>query len=279
METIFPDYAVNQATWFYLSSLLIVAIFFRFNRVWSLRNLDLALLLAISPGLVLVEKRPPVGYVWLFVVTGLLLLRLFCDGLFQRRPRLEQNLNPPGLTFLGIAAFAFLTLMIVTKPPPDSTVETVRRADHLLQMKDARTEGELVEAGPATSLLAAPVLPISNAVASGNGAARRNAETVESVAARIMAIAAHLAVVGALWLLAYRHFGDAQSGLAMATLYLLLPCTAYDVGKVNHVLPAALILWALVAYRRPQVAGGGIGLAGGARIIAGVLRARGGGRV
>jgi cation-transporting ATPase I len=31
-------------------------------------------------------------------------------------------------------------------------------------MKDARTEGELVEAGPATSLLAAPVLPISNAV-------------------------------------------------------------------------------------------------------------------
>jgi hypothetical protein len=49
----------------------------------------------------------------------------------------------------------------------------------------------------------------------------------------------------------------------MATLYLLLPCTAYDVGESNHVLPSALIVWAFVAYRRPIVSGVLLGLACG----------------
>jgi hypothetical protein len=49
----------------------------------------------------------------------------------------------------------------------------------------------------------------------------------------------------------------------MATLYLLLPCTAYGVGEFNHVLPAALIVWAFVAYRKPAVSGVLLGLACG----------------
>ena len=52
-------------------------------------------------------------------------------------------------------------------------------------------------------------------------------------------------------------------GVAMATMYLLLPCTAFDVHKVKHVLPAALMVWAVVAYRRPMVAGSLLGLACG----------------
>jgi uncharacterized membrane protein len=49
----------------------------------------------------------------------------------------------------------------------------------------------------------------------------------------------------------------------MATLYLLLPCTAYNVGEFNHVLPTALIVWAFVAYRRPLLSGTLLGLACG----------------
>src|SRR5690606_36829813 len=52
-------------------------------------------------------------------------------------------------------------------------------------------------------------------------------------------------------------------GLAMATLYLLHPATAFDVGAATHVLPAALIVWALVAYRRPLISGTLLGLACG----------------
>ena len=71
-------------------------------------------------------------------------------------------------------------------------------------------------------------------------------------------------MIAALILLGARHFGDLQIGIAMGTLYLLLPCTAYDVHKVNHVLPAALILWAFVGYRRPVVSGSLMGFACGA---------------
>ena len=91
MDVILRGYAVNNATWFYLSLLLIVAVFFRFNRVYSLRNVDLALLLAIAPGQLLVQHDPSLGYGWLFVTTGLLLGRLFSDSFWKRRPLLEQN--------------------------------------------------------------------------------------------------------------------------------------------------------------------------------------------
>ena len=120
MEGNLPGYHVNEASWFYLSLILIVAVFFRFGRVWSLRNLDLLLLLSITPGLLLVREQFLVGYVWLFVVTGLLLLRLCCDRLWERRPRFEQNLNSSGLAFLCFAAFVFLITVVITQPPPES---------------------------------------------------------------------------------------------------------------------------------------------------------------
>jgi uncharacterized membrane protein len=85
----------------------------------------------------------------------------------------------------------------------------------------------------------------------------------ENYAARAIAIFSHLLVFLGLVFVGRNLFGDVQLGLGMATLYLLLPCTAFDVAEVNHVLPAALTLWALVAYRRPMVSGALLGLACG----------------
>jgi hypothetical protein len=260
MEDILRGYSVNGATWFYLSLLLIVAVYFRFGRVFSLRNLDLALLLSLSPGVLLVGHLPRAGYAWLFSVTAILLLRLLFDPALQRRPRLPQNLNPPGLAFLGLSAFAFLMTIVVTDPPPQATVETVGRAENLLNREDSSQRDAKPEAGPASSLLAAPVVPLSNAVAAGNVAPN---EPGEVVGARIIVILAHVAVVAGLVFVGARHFGELQLGLAMATLYLLLPCTAYDVGRFNHVLPSALVVWAFAAYRWPVLSGGLMGLACG----------------
>ena len=50
-------------------------------------------------------------------------------------------------------------------------------------------------------------------------------------------------------------------GFGAALLYLMLPYTAQMTGHVDHVLPAALLLWAVVLYRRPAIAGILIGLA------------------
>ena len=51
-EILFQYYPVRLTTWFYLASILSIALFFKFNRVWSIRNLDLVGLILLAPGLV-----------------------------------------------------------------------------------------------------------------------------------------------------------------------------------------------------------------------------------
>jgi hypothetical protein len=263
MDYILQGYQVNEATWFYLSLLLIVAVFFRFNRLWSLRNVDLILLLSISPGLLLLNSsRPTFGYTWLFVCTGLLLLRLFLDPVFKRRPLLEQNLNASGLAFLCFAAFAFQVTKVATEPPTASTVATVRQADELLRRKDGSTDRSNTEtvSGPATKLITA-----TTAVAPARLVAQNSHRSVsaELIAARIIACLSHLSVIIGLIYLGKRHLGDIRLGVAMATMYLLLPSTAYQVSNVDHVMPAALVIWSLAFYYKPMIAGGLMGLACG----------------
>lgn len=269
MDTILRGYEVNSATWFYLSLLLIVAVYFRFRRLWSLRNLDLILLMSVSPGLLFLDaaRSMPVfnevdlekvrslrslGFGWLFVTTGLFLIRLFADAWFRRRPLIEQNLNAAGLTFLCVAAFVFQVTRVATEAPSATTVAAVRDAGDLLSGEAAEADSRTA---PAQRLLSA----------TGVAAARLAVDpsVAELVAARVMACLSHLAVVLGLVFLGRRHLGDIRLGVAMATLYLLLPCTAYQVNQVAHVLPAALVIWALTFYQKPMVAGGLMGLACG----------------
>jgi hypothetical protein len=81
---------------------------------------------------------------------------------------------------------------------------------------------------------------------------------------RGFALIAHLAVVAGLFTIGRRHFKDRELGVAMATLYLLVPYTGYLFPQLHHVLPAALIIWAVACYHRPGWAGLLLGLAAGA---------------
>ena len=45
-EILFHYQRVNPTTWVYLSSLLMIGLYFKFGRFWSVRNLDLVLLIA-----------------------------------------------------------------------------------------------------------------------------------------------------------------------------------------------------------------------------------------
>ena len=90
---------------------------------------------------------------------------------------------------------------------------------------------------------------------------------IRELAARIIPMIAHLAVVVGLYLVGRMHFGDRRQGVAMATLYLLVPCTSYAVGEVEHVLPAAFCIWAFVCVRRPLVAGSLMGAACGSLVL------------
>jgi hypothetical protein len=80
---------------------------------------------------------------------------------------------------------------------------------------------------------------------------------------RTLAVLCHLAIVGGLIFVGCRHFQDVHTGMAAATFYLLLPYTAYHIGHWQHVWPMALVVWAVVLYRRPTFAGLLLGLAAG----------------
>ena len=194
------------------------------------------------------------GYVWLFIVCGILMLRLIFDGYFTRRPRLEQNLNTPGLTFLCAVAFVFLSIHAWTSDEvPASTVQTVEAAGRLLKRQEAPAKSanqrdlpsDDAKAGPAAAVLTAPIVSAIPQLAATISAEPKHAgsSTINAVyAARIASIIAHLLVIAALVCIGRWHFGDQPIGMAMAALYMLLPCTSYDVGRLNHVLPAALIV-------------------------------------
>ena len=71
---VFLDFNLpNATTWFYLSLMLAVGLFFKFNRFFSLRNWDVLTLFLLVPGLLLLqeahalhsERRLWIGYLWL----------------------------------------------------------------------------------------------------------------------------------------------------------------------------------------------------------------------
>ena len=56
MGRILYQWDLPPTTWVYISSLMLVAVFFKFSRVWSVRNFDLLALIAFAPGLLLLEQ-------------------------------------------------------------------------------------------------------------------------------------------------------------------------------------------------------------------------------
>ncbi|HEX5472810.1 MAG TPA: hypothetical protein VFW73_13045 [Lacipirellulaceae bacterium] len=274
---------VNPTTWAYLASLLMFAVYFKFNRVFSVRNLDLILLGALAPALLMVQfgrahANPSVehaGYIWLFAVSGLFLIRLLMDPLMVRRPLLEPNLSVGGLTFLGVSLFVFLVANVVVGVPNAADVAGSERAADLVNRKAPSNElNSLRTHGPGFPLLF--VLPqISTQsvlgesgkqaapVETSGGPPTNSAELVHVVTARVMAILSQLAIAIGIVLVSLRHFDNIKPGVAAATLYLLLPYTAMWMGSVTDALPGALLVWAILFYRRPLLAGAMIGLAFG----------------
>ncbi len=288
---LFHYHPVSPATWVYLSSLLMIGLFFKFNRVWSVRNLDLLLLMLLSPGLLMIhyaqiaesdqrlttsqeiavedqsttqdtledagdpaassvlekpyqptrgEKLELMGFRWLAFVGLLWLVRILLDLGLTRRPLLAPNLSVGGMTFIGISLFVFLMANVIYQ---NQSINEVAAPDS--ELLTARMEQVLQFQSPER----------------GPGYAALNA--LPQRANRVIAILSHLAIVTGIVLVGYRHFNNAINGIGAATLYLMLPYTSQMTGRVDHFLPAALLVWAIFFYRRPLVAGIFVGAAFG----------------
>jgi hypothetical protein len=321
MTEILYKYEMNATTWVYLSSLIMITVYFRFRRFWSVRNVDLIALLLFAPGLLLIshgvdmraqspglaaqgakliaqgqemlahwpapqaqemiqqgrkmldfaqdfQQRGPLlklwGFLWVFMVGLFFLVRLLVDPLMVRRPMLEPNLSAGGLTFAGAAMLVFLFANVVTPGPTESDLKGGRWMDKLLAREDSpEIEKYLAEHGPGYPLFFI-FSSFSDKPAPADAPPEERQRAWPRVAAtRTTAILAHLAVVLGMILIGYRHFDNIQTGVAASTLYLLLPYTANYTPDLYHVVPAALLVWAVQSYRRPMVAGMLMGLAAG----------------
>ncbi len=266
MQEILYDYKpMSPTTWVYLSSLIMIAVYFKFRRFWSVRNLDLVGLILFAPGLLLVARGRELGYLWLFVVGGFFLLRMLADSAMVRRPLLEPNLSASGLSFACAAMLVFLMSNVIAPPPP-----TPESAALVPSHEKPQAIGQARAPGPpgrpdapnvkdenldTVQILRqrGPGYPLFHVFSSGS----------EDPIKQATAIIAHLAVVLGMVLIGYRHFDNTHTGIAAATLYLLMPYTANYTPRIDHVVPAALLVWAIQSYRRPVVAGILVGLAAG----------------
>jgi hypothetical protein len=308
MTHILYDYQMTATTWVYLSSLIMISVYFKFRRFWSVRNLDMIGLILFAPGLLLVAEarkpahetaQPPAasqpavrtsgdvdsgssplplsdkeksptnvvattynheleqwGYLWLFVVSACFLLRMLIDSAMVRRPLLEPNLSAGGLTFACASMMVFLMANVITgstetTPPP--AAQTIEKP----------TSDKPSAAGQPTTGQSAEAATILKQRGPGYPWFQVFASSTDDNVKRITAIIAHLAIVLGMVLIGYRHFDNTHTGIAAATLYLLLPYTAQYTPRIDHVVPGALLVWAIQGYRRPVVAGIFVGLAAG----------------
>ncbi len=320
---------IAQVTWAVISAVLILALFFKFSRFWSMRNLDLLFLILISPGLIVVTQssskldqlqkshahvskavsnanpadrepagaesagsdlppgtapgsaldtesvRSPIelnwmrlqrwGFIWLFTIGVLYLIRLLLDPRLVRKPLLEPNLSPGGLTFLACCLFFFIFSDILQNIPVADELSGPVEAMRILERDSDGSTNHFRRYGPGLGFLhVLPVIPTF--IARGTFRGQINAADVAIeyvVVAKIMAALLQMAIVSGLILMSQRHFRNPHTGLAVAVVYLMLPSTVQFAGNSWHMLPAALLLWAVVAYRQPLITGILIGLAAG----------------
>src|SRR5579864_9480892 len=292
-ESIFFDFNLpNGTTWFYFSFFLAVALFLKFSRVLSIRNWDVVTMFLLVPGFLLLQEARPkpqhpekntdvaianliannasnylmvpatglgsvglliradnpginagrvlwFGYLWLLVGSAYFLIRCLLDLILVSRPALSPNLSFGGLAWL--AGTLFVCLIAVAYRPE-------------------RTQA----LNPNTATLVKTAIEKQDAVGRESPGLQVVQNTFEywfRLTARTFAVLCHVAVVMGLIFIGRQHFQDVAAGMAAATFYLMLPYTGLYVNQVNHVWPAALIVWALACYRMPLVAGCLLGLA------------------
>lgn len=313
MEFPFSFEQIQVTNWAYLSSLLMLALFFKFNRFWSVRNFDLILIVFLAPGVLLVthgnqwdqpsvttpslsQPAPPGlgaidqneipvadegesrntaqetlngritvgqrmvlwGHIWLFAVGGVFLIRLLLDPFLERKPLLDPNLTVGGLVFLACSLLAFSFANVAKSRGVDVTGA---RSALLLFQREAAEEADtarLRQHGPGYALF--HLFPVMPTFSSGQDMMEADPDQDDNrskyvSAAKILAIIGQIAIVMALIFIGNFHFHNFLVGIGMATIYLMLPYTAVYAGHVLHVLPAALLIWAVACYRQPLIAG------------------------
>ncbi|GAB4137825.1 MAG: hypothetical protein Kow0040_24720 [Thermogutta sp.] len=268
MVDLLGEYRMDPTTWLYVASLMTIGIYFRFHRLFSIRNLDLIGLIAFAPGLLLIfHGIEDQGYLWLVAVSLLFLPRLLIDPAFSRRPLTEPNLAPGGMAFMAAALMFFLTANILTERAVSTAGVTSggdpKEVAAIWRVPQVRGPGFMPFYRAISLTRENPGIPHNAAGGSAEGEQRPAPSLILRAGIKAAAIVCQFAIVFGMLFFGLRHFDNIQTGLAAASLYLLLPYTSLMTARLDHLVPAAFVVWALASYRRPVIAGIFLGGAAG----------------
>jgi len=204
------------------------------------------------------------GFLYLFIVAAVWLVRMLIDPSLTKKPFLEANLSIGGLAFLVGSLMVFLFANLIASRSVSEDIYGPRDAVKMIQGQEFDVE-HLKKFGPGYAFF--HFLPTFSTFANDRQMLREDADDVGKlhkyeIAAKTMAIISQIAIVLALIYFGKTHFNDLATGIGMAAIYLMLPYTSQMSGRVMHLLPAALLLWSIAAYRIPLLSGVLLGLAG-----------------
>jgi len=182
---------------------------------------------------------------------------MLIDPLLVRRPLLNANLSLGGMIFLGVCLIALLLANIFSAKPTTDELNMVKSTIRMAKRQAAdETEAlSLRKRGPGYQML---FLVAVISVFSDNDQVDDIVIDQETnyeryiLVLKILAIVSQSLIVLGLILFSVYNFNSFYIGVGIASVYLLLPYTAIYTGHVEHALPAALMLWALVRFRKPS---------------------------
>lgn len=295
--SIFLDIQLPTATtWFYMSLGLVVAVFFRFQRAWQLRNWDLLLLFILVPPLLTLrgaqDRRDRHAAEWRRHATVLLATLNHAESVASaaagggirpfvgafNEPVVEQLAQAAATGYRGVWR-AFLWLMIGT------AVLWLRCLVDLALFRRSEFSPNLARGGLIwLGFMVFLVMAARPFLAGWEAAPQAQTQSLvlDRVVRTVLALMAnwnwtpaaahqlvalvsltcHFTVILLLVWIGWQHFGNLTTGIAAAVLYLIVPYTAYHLTIIEQVLPALLVVLAVAAFRLPFVAGLSLALGG-----------------
>src|SRR5262245_57393621 len=154
---VFLDFNLpNATTWFYLSLMLAIGMFFKFNRFFSLRNWDILTLYLLVPGFLFlhhaysIDRDSPFanaeaagpatyGFVWLMIGSACFFIRCMLDMTLVSRPAMTPNLNLAGLAWFAGALFLCMVPVAIRTTESAGTVGRKTAAIDVLNKASTQT--------------------------------------------------------------------------------------------------------------------------------------------
>jgi hypothetical protein len=193
-------------------------------------------------------EPPWFAFLWLFLGTLLWLARCFLDLGLTRRPLLEPNLNAAGLACLSVGVLGLFVVETASLSLAEGSARNPADATNPAGRERTKTPAAPAANSPVTLVVKTAPLPSDVK------------QSPHKALARLLACLAQVGLVGGLLAVGWRHFERPIAGLSVATCYLLLPYSRFALADSSQLVPACLIVLAVLFYRAPLVAGVLIGL-------------------